>query len=166
MIRTSHLIVKWRAGLLACLASMALLGGCATGQYFSSDAVAGLQPGKTTMSDAVYAFNGMPQQVLPQSDGSTIALWSYKTTVVTDAIYFRREARLQFAPDGRLARVLDTTNVPLQGNTRQRLLGNTSVPQDPALASAETTQPSAAQGSTASGGTTTNGTTAIPVPAQ
>lgn len=166
MNRTTHLFVKWRAGLFACLASTVLLAGCATGQYFSSDAVAGLQPGKTTLSDAVYALQGMPQQVLPQSDGSTIALWSYKTTVVTDAIYFRREAMLQFAPDGRLVRVLDTTNVPLQGTTRQRLLGATSLPQDPALASAEPGQAPAAPGDMTTSGATTSGTTAIPVPAR
>lgn len=159
MIRISHLIAKARAGLLACVTGSALLAGCATGQHFSADAVASLQPGRTTMADAVQILQGMPQQVLPQSDGSTIALWAYKMSVVTDAIYFRREATLQFAADGRLARVLDTTNVPLSGATRQKLLGAASIPQDPGAA------PDAAPASAPdAGGAAPSGTTAIPVP--
>ncbi|ANN66805.1 hypothetical protein [Bordetella bronchialis] len=160
MNRPSHLIVKWRAALLACLAGSMLLG-CATGQHFSTDAVAGLQPGKTTMVDAVQVLQGMPQQVLPQSDGSTIALWAYKISLVTDAIYYRREAMLQFGPDGRLARVLDTTNVPLTDATRRKLLGAASIPTETAA-----TDGSGAQ-TPASGAamTTSPGTTAIPVSA-
>jgi hypothetical protein len=160
MMRTSHLIAKWRAGLLGCVASGMLLAGCATGQSFSTDAVASLQPGRTTMTDAVQILQGMPQQVLPQSDGSTIALWAYKMTVVTDAIYFRREAMLQFGADGRLARVLDTTNVPLSGATRQRLLGAATIAQEETApgTAAETPPPGAA------GQTQPPGVTAIPVP--
>lgn len=161
MIQTSHLMRKSRAGLLACLASGALLAGCATGQPFSTDAVASLQPGRTTMTDAVQILQGVPQQVLPQSDGSTLALWSYKMSLVTDAIYFRREAMLQFAPDGRLVRVLDTTNVPLSGPTRQRLLGAVSTPQDSAAS------PGVAAGAASPDASMTprSDTTAIPVPA-
>jgi hypothetical protein len=161
MIWTSHLFVKWRAGLLACLAGSALLAGCATGQDFSADAVASLQPGRTTMSDAIQILQGMPQQVMPQSDGSTIALWAYKMSVVTDAIYYRREATLQFAPDGRLARVLDTTNVPLSGATRQKLLGAASIPQEtqvPPAGAVESASPDA-------GAAAPPGVTASPVPA-
>ncbi|WP_066635381.1 hypothetical protein [Bordetella sp. H567] len=161
MMRASHLIVKWRASLVACLAGCVLLAGCATGQNFSADAVASLQPSRTTMTDAIQILQGLPQQVLPQSDGSTIALWSYKMSVVTDAVYFRREAMLQFAPDGRLARVLDTTNVPLSGATRQKLLGAASIPQD-AAASPGATVETAAPGT---GTAAPPGTTAIPVPA-
>ncbi|HTJ99915.1 MAG TPA: hypothetical protein VL522_09850 [Bordetella sp.] len=160
MIRTSHLFVKWRAGLLACLAGSALLAGCATGQNFSTDAVASLQPGRTTMTDAVQILQGMPQQVMPQSDGSTIALWAYKMSLVTDAIYYRREAMLQFAPDGRLARVLDTTNVPLSGATRQKLLGAASIPQD-TQAPAGAVEPASPD----AGAAAPPGATAIPVPA-
>jgi hypothetical protein len=115
--------------MLASLAGAFLLTGCA-GQDFSSDQLASLQPGQSTMADAVQALQAVPQQVLPQSDGSTVALWHFKVSLVTDAIYYRKEAILQFGPDGRLARVLDTTNVPLSGATRQKLLGAASIPQE------------------------------------
>jgi hypothetical protein len=125
----SRLSQRCGPGLLAALAGAVLLTGCA-GQNFSSDQLASLQPGRSTMADAVQALQAVPQQVLPQSDGSTVALWHFKVSVVTDAIYYRKEAILQFGPDGRLARVLDTTNVPLSGATRQKLLGAASIPQE------------------------------------
>jgi hypothetical protein len=146
----SRFIARSWAARLAGLAGVALLAGCA-GQNFSGDQLANLKPGQTTMQDAVLALQSVPQQVLPQSDGSTVALWHFKVSVVTDAIYYRKEAILQFGPDGRLARVLDTTNVPLSGATRQKLLGAASIPQEtPAPGAAAETPPS--------------GATAIPLP--
>jgi hypothetical protein len=160
MSRTLHLIAKWRAGLLACLASSALLAGCATGHNFSGETLARLQPGTTSMDDAIGILQAMPQQVMPQSDGSTIALWAYQISLVNDAVYYRRSAVLQFAADGRLARVLDTTNVPLSDAARVKLLGVASIPQENQAAgsAAETTPPATATQAPAPG------VTAIPVP--
>jgi hypothetical protein len=152
MGRTYQCIVKWRAGLIACMAGTALLAGCATGQPFTADGLAQLQPGRSTMRDAVRVLDAMPRQVLPQSDGSTVALWAYKRSLVVDAIYYRREAVLQFGPDGRLERVLDTTNVPLSDASRQKLLGVAAMPDEtPAPGGATVVAPA-------------GGAAAIPVP--
>ncbi|ARP90927.1 hypothetical protein CAL14_12015 [Bordetella genomosp. 9] len=162
MALTLRLIATWRPRLLASLAGLVLLGGCATGQNFSAESLASLQPGRTTMTDAIQTLRAMPQQVMPQSDGSTVAIWAYKMSVVADALYFRREAMLQFGADGRLARVLNTTNVPLSDATRQRLLGATSIPQEGPATPVAAANPQPETGAPGPG----PGATAIPVRVQ
>ena len=61
--------------------------------------------------------------VIVQPDGSLLALWSYKVTVVTDGLYGRKEALLRFGPDGRLANLVDSTNILLEPWERRNLLG-------------------------------------------
>jgi hypothetical protein len=109
---------------LALLTGVVLLAGCTTaGQPFTGDRLGSLQPGRTTLVDATHALNGPPEQMIPQSDGSTLARWNFKVSFVTDAVYYRKEAIMQFGVDGRLIRLVDTTNIQLPAETRQKLLG-------------------------------------------
>ncbi|KDB79353.1 hypothetical protein L494_2651 [Bordetella bronchiseptica CA90 BB1334] len=52
-----------------------------------------------------------------------LALWQFKITFVTDGFYSRKEALLQFGPDGRLMRLVDSTNILLEPWERRKLLG-------------------------------------------
>ncbi|ALM83186.1 hypothetical protein [Bordetella sp. N] len=114
---------------LACAGALAgamALAGCAyttTGRYYTDERVGSLVPGQSTMMEATRAFNALPTQQLPQSDGTLLARWDYKVTLVTDAIYVHKSTLLQFGADGRLIRLLDTDNVMLPGDSRQKLLG-------------------------------------------
>jgi hypothetical protein len=114
---------KLRTALIAA-ASAAVLTACASsGQYFLDKDVAALQPGHTTVADAAVALGFWPQQVYPQSDGSELAVWSFKFSLVTDAVYHRKDVMLQFGPDGRLMRLADSTNVMLSSESRRKLVG-------------------------------------------
>lgn len=122
--------MKRLVSALACAACAGLLAACSTtGQYFSDEQLTTLVPGRTTMLDATRALHAGPQQVYPQSDGTTMALWAGKVSFITDAMYFHKEAMLQFGADGRLIRLVDSTNVLLSSESRQKLLG-ANVPTD------------------------------------
>ncbi|MFC4274274.1 hypothetical protein [Achromobacter aloeverae] len=120
---------------LACAGTVAgamALAGCSftTGRYYTDERVASLVPGQSTMMEATRAFNAPPTQQYPQSDGTTLARWDYKFSLVPDAIYARKSTVLQFGADGRLIRLVDSDNVILPGDSRQKLLG-VYVPADP-----------------------------------
>lgn len=121
-------------GLKALAAAMLLaLAGCvATGHDFNSISLGDMTPGQTTMAQAVYLLAAPPDQIFPQSDGTTIAVWRVHVTMLTDSVYATQEARLLFGPDGRLMRLIDTTNIPLSTQTRQKLLGVAPPPAPPA----------------------------------
>ncbi|WP_233234710.1 hypothetical protein [Bordetella sp. LUAb4] len=107
------------------LAGAMSLAACSftTGRYYTDERVAGLVPGQSTMMEATRAFNAPPTQQFPQSDGTTLARWDYKLSLVTDAVYAHKSTLLQFGADGRLIRLVDTDNVMLSGDSRQKLLG-------------------------------------------
>ena len=114
---------------LAFGAVLILLAGCtSTGQRFNSSGLSSLIPGQTTRDEAARILQGPPANVFAQSDGSKLVLWSFATTLVTDGLYVRREALLQFGPDDRLMRLVDSTNIFLSGDQRQRLLGPAPAP--------------------------------------
>jgi hypothetical protein len=113
----------------------AALSGCAaTGHNFEAGHLSMLTPGETTMAQAAYVLQAPPDKIYPQSDGTTLALWQFHVTFVTDGFYSRKEAMLQFGPDSRLMRLVDTTNILLSPWDRQKLLG---VAPPPAMAAGD-----------------------------
>jgi hypothetical protein len=99
-------------------------GGChTTGHDFQADRLSNLVPGQTTLPQATYELAGSPTRLYPQSDGTTLAMWSFQRTLVTDGLYRRKDLILQFGPDGRLLRLVDSTNIALKPEQRQKLLG-------------------------------------------
>jgi hypothetical protein len=126
--------------LLAAALAILLAGCAATGHNFDSGKLSTLTPGQTTLEEASRALTAPPDQIYRQTDGSLLALWAFKITLVTDGLYSRKEALLQFGPDGRLARLVDSTNILLEPWERQKLLGPAPAPdfgQDWALPAAE-----------------------------
>jgi hypothetical protein len=117
--------------LLASAALAALLAGCsATGHNFDPGKLSTLTPGKTTLEEASRALTAPPDKYYKQTDGTFLALWSFKITFVPDGFYSRKEALLQFGPDGRLLRLVDSTNILLEPWERQKLLGPAPPPED------------------------------------
>ena len=97
---------------LALLAASFVVASCTTtGRTFDSLALAKFVPGETTFQEAVKLFGAEPDNTYAQLNGSMTARWSYKGSVLTDAIYFRQEVMLRFDPAGRFERVVDTVNV-------------------------------------------------------
>jgi len=110
--------------VLAMLGMAGLLAGCATsGRNFDPGQLSMLTPGESTLDEAAYALGAAPTMLYGQSDGGTLALWSFKATFVSDGLYSRKQAMLLFGPDGRLVRLVDTTNVLLEPWERRKLLG-------------------------------------------
>lgn len=102
------------AGLSAC--SM-------TGHNFNESGLGGLTPGQSSFFDTKQALQAQPVDIYAQGDGTTMARWAHKASFVNDALYHRKEAVLLFGPDGRLIRLVDTTNILLEPWQRERLLG-------------------------------------------
>lgn len=94
-----------------------------TGRYYTDEGVASLVPGQSTMMEATRAFNAPPTAQFTQSDGTTLARWDFKVSLVTDAVYASKSTLLQFGADGRLIRLVDSDNVMLSGDSRRKLLG-------------------------------------------
>jgi len=109
---------------LVLIVGLLALGGCAaSGHNFDSSRLSRLTPGQTTLAEAAHVMTAPPDQIYPQSDGTTLALWRFHLTFVPDGLYSRKQALLQFGPDGRLMRLVDSTNVLLEPWERQKLLG-------------------------------------------
>ncbi len=130
-------------GVKALAASMLLfLAGCvATGHGFDSTALDDFKPGQTTMAQAVYLLNAPPERIYPQSDGTTLAMWRFHVTLLTDGAYGTQQALLLFGPDGRFIRLVDGTNLLISSATKQKLSGG----EPPPAAPASELQPAAAQ---------------------
>ncbi|HEY0295530.1 MAG TPA: hypothetical protein VGC69_09395 [Bordetella sp.] len=132
-----------------------VLAGCAThGHNFDSSKLSALTPGQTTLAQAAYVLEAPPDNIYPQSDGTTLAFWQFHISFLNDGLYSRKEAMLQFGPDGRLMRLVDSTNLLLEPWERRKLLG---VAPPPAAQPA----PAVAAGADSAGPQTY----AIPVPA-
>lgn len=99
-------------------AGLVLLSACSTtGRSFNEMALSDFVPGHTTYSQAVRMLGTEPVNTYSQLNGTLIAQWEHKATVLTDAIYYRRALLLRFSPDGRFESVVDSNNVlarPLQ----------------------------------------------------
>src|SRR5690554_2091872 len=74
------------AGLVAALAACST-----TGRSFDASRLNHIVPGQTTLEQASAILKGDPENVYRQGDGSVMARWAHKATLVTDAVYFRRE---------------------------------------------------------------------------
>lgn len=125
--------------MLAAAIAVALVGCAATGHNFDPGKLSTLTPGQTTLEEASRALTAPPDKLYKQTDGTLLALWAFKITFVADGLYSRKEALLQFGPDGRLLRLVDSTNILLEPWERQKLLGPAPVPdmrQDLALPAA------------------------------
>jgi len=109
----------------AALCAAALLAGCASsGGNFDETGLNMLTPGQTTYAETVDALGAMPSASWRQSDGTVLAQWAFKLgAYAADTAYYRKEAMLQFGPDGRLLRLVDTTNILLEPWKRRQLLG-------------------------------------------
>jgi hypothetical protein len=119
----------WVLAGLVWLACIALPACTTTGGNFDETGLNRLVPGQSTYVEAVDALGALPAVTYPQSDSTMLAHWRYKASAATDALYFRKEAMLQFAGDGRFLRVIDTTNILLEPWKRRQLLGTgASVP--------------------------------------
>ena len=129
MVILPSLAIRWCRTALALALGLAL-GGCAmSGHDFHAADLATLTPGRSTLIEATHTLGAAPQRMYYQTDGSVVAVWEWKFSVIPDALYHRKEAVLQFGVDGRLSRLVDTVNVPLSRDSRTRLLG-AYVPSD------------------------------------
>ena len=96
-------------------ACIILIGGCSTtGQSFDSSALSLMTPGETTLREAAELLNAEPVETYWQGHAGVLVRWSHKASLLTDAIYFRRELWLRFHPDGTFDRVVERVNVPSQ----------------------------------------------------
>lgn len=97
----------------AAILCVSALSACSTtGDSFRSTALSSLVPGRTTLAQATDLLGAAPVDTYAHGDGSVLARWAYKVSVVTDAIYARQELWLEFGPDGRFERVVRKVNVP------------------------------------------------------
>ncbi|HEU0230707.1 MAG TPA: hypothetical protein VFR20_09045 [Burkholderiaceae bacterium] len=98
------------AAVILCVST---LSACSTtGDSFRSAALSSMVPGRTTLAQASDLLGAAPVDTYAHGDGSVLARWAYKVSVVTDAIYARQELWLEFGPDGRFERVVRKVNVP------------------------------------------------------
>lgn len=114
--------------LAAALTAVALAACTTTGQNFDPSKLSTLTPGQSTLEEASRALTARPDKQFRQTDGSLMALWFFKVSFVTDGLYSRKEAMLQFGPDGRLVRLVDSTNILLEPWEREKLLGPAPAP--------------------------------------
>ncbi len=111
-----------RAGAAA-LMLFALTGCSTTGANFDAGKLEDLNPGETTFGETARILMAAPAAIFRQSDGTLLARWEYKISIVNDGFYGRKEAVLQFGPDGRLIRLVESTNILLEPWARKKLIG-------------------------------------------
>lgn len=98
-------------GLALAGLAWALAACSTTGRSFDTSGMNRIVPGRTTLEQASGILKAEPDHVYRQGDGSALAGWTHKATLVTDAVYFRRELWLRFGGDGRFQHVIDRVNV-------------------------------------------------------
>lgn len=99
--------------LVAAFLSFSALSACSTtGDSFHSLGLSRIVPGQTTLAQASGLLGAAPVDTYAHGDGSVLARWAYKISLVTDAVYARQELWLEFGPDGRFERVVRKVNVP------------------------------------------------------
>ncbi|UHL65305.1 hypothetical protein LSG25_05240 [Paralcaligenes sp. KSB-10] len=104
--------VLFRFFLLALGLSLGLAACSTSGRAFHTSDLEQIKVGQTTLEQASAILDAEPDNIYMQGDGSALAVWAHKASLVTDAIYFRRELWLDFGPDGKFSRVVKSTNVP------------------------------------------------------
>lgn len=97
---------------MALAAAVLSMAACTTtGRTFDTSELNRIVPGQTTLEQTVAILKAEPENVYRQLDGSATARWASKASVLTDAVYFRRELTLRFDSAGRFQRVVDQVNV-------------------------------------------------------
>jgi len=116
--------------LKACaMAGLLIASGCtSSGHAFDAGKLSRLEPGRTTLAEAVRTLAGAPDQIYPQSDGTMLALWRFHRTYVPDGLYGNKEALLQFASSGLFMRLVESSNIALESAARVRLSGPEPAP--------------------------------------
>ncbi|MEI2417608.1 hypothetical protein V8Z80_15645 [Orrella sp. JC864] len=109
--------------LAALLLALGVSACSVTGHNFDESRLGTLVPGQSTLFETKVALRAQPVALYAQGDGTTLARWSHHASFVNDGLYHRKEAVLLFGPDGRLIRLVDTTNILLEPWQRERLLG-------------------------------------------
>lgn len=92
--------------------AVALAGCSTTGNPFNTADLRFLEPGHTTLQEASIMLQGEPVNVYRQLDGSAVARWAHKTSILTDAIYRNQELWLAFDSYGRFQRVVKGNSIP------------------------------------------------------
>jgi hypothetical protein len=93
--------------------AVAALAGCAiSGHPFNASGLNQIIVGRTTLDQATRYLGAAPVDTWRRDDGSVLARWAYKSSAVTDAVYFRREVWLRFGPDGAFQYLENTVNIP------------------------------------------------------
>ncbi|NYT61963.1 hypothetical protein H0A66_06455 [Alcaligenaceae bacterium] len=129
------------ARLFALLALSLGLAACSTtGNSFDSSALRFIVVGQTTLEQASGLLQADPSDIYRRLDGSAMARWSHKNSLLTDAIYLNQELWLDFGPDGYFQKVVKSVNLPLL-DTHE---GGRRVGTSPAALSTTTTTGSAA----------------------
>lgn len=98
-----------------CLGLLLLLGAChSTGSNFSSTGVGYLQPGVSTMAEAVEFLDAEPVNRYYKPDGSYMARWAHTNSLIPDGVYFQRELWMEFDVNQVLVRIAKQHNVQSQ----------------------------------------------------
>lgn len=106
---------------IALIGLVLLLTSCASGgRAFDVDRVAELQPGRTTLAEAVRIL-GEPERVISNAEGVTAAQWLHVRSNGFTGHTGTRQLVVHFGPDGRMKRVYQYQGVPLSEADRQRL---------------------------------------------
>ncbi len=93
--------------------SLGLAACSSTGSVFDSSALRFIVAGQTTLEEASSLLQADPTDIYRQQDGSAMARWSHKNSLLTDAIYLNQELWLNFGPDGYFQKVVKSVNLPL-----------------------------------------------------
>ncbi|MBV6273176.1 hypothetical protein KVP09_09645 [Alcaligenaceae bacterium CGII-47] len=103
---------------MLCLAVAGLTACSTTGNSFDPAGLNHIVEGRTTLAQASQYLGTPPVDTWRRNDGSVLARWAYKGTIVTDALYVRQEAWLLFGADGSFERTDKTINTPPMNHTR------------------------------------------------
>jgi len=146
--------------ILLALAACAMVAACSTtGRSFDTADVVLLQRGHTTLEQASRILHADPVNVYYRRDGSALAIWAHKASLLTDAVYFRRELWLTFGSDGTFRRVVERTNVPAWSWNDAGAGGSLKGAAD--TGGTRRAAPAAAAASSASGASATPAVTAV-----
>lgn len=112
MVHCARTVGRFSWRLAAAGAALAVLAACSTtGQSFDAAGLSKIVPGSTTLTQAEGLLGATPVDIYRQLDGSLTARWAQKSSVLTDAIYLRKELWLKFDSYGHFERVVNSVNV-------------------------------------------------------
>ncbi|TAM21515.1 MAG: hypothetical protein EPN62_13980 [Candidimonas sp.] len=107
----SAAVIRSRFCILALILCFGLAACGTSGHSFHTMDMGQIKVGQTTLDQASRILEAEPVNVYRQLDGSAMAVWIHNASLLTDAIYFRRELWLAFGPDGKFIRIVNSTNV-------------------------------------------------------